>query len=156
MPHRRAQSDGPYGRQQRTGPGVSYSEKELTRASEDQEARNERARRQFLDRSLRDARPTPPAAPPKPADYSCFATVPVTPTAPTTAVNEVQETGSTAEEVTMDPPEQSYMQQALSILQGPFRRNKKRGLSTGGSRGSSSDVFPSPRSHIQQQPQQPP
>eukprot|EP00971_Amphidinium_carterae_P309228 6144909-Amphidinium_carterae.2 len=128
MAPKRAQSDGPYGPGPPFIPGVSYSVEELTAASEDQEARNERARKQFLDRSLRGARPTPPATPPR-----STATTPETtmPTAPDAAESDVHATGSS---VPAEAPEMTYMQQALSILQAPFRANKKRGHS-----GSSSE-----------------
>eukprot|EP00971_Amphidinium_carterae_P044625 877696-Amphidinium_carterae.2 len=82
---RRAQSEGAAGRYNRPRPparpfvpGVSYSVEELDTASatvplgadlatlvrNEQQRRVERARRNFLDRSLRDARPTPPTVPP--------------------------------------------------------------------------------------------
>eukprot|EP00971_Amphidinium_carterae_P196562 3900887-Amphidinium_carterae.1 len=78
---------------------------------------------------------------------------PAMPTAPATAESDVQDTGSNVPAVNVEAPEMTYMQQALSIIQAPFRANKKRGLSTGDSRGSSSEVFPSPRTHIQPQPE---
>eukprot|EP00971_Amphidinium_carterae_P212226 4212089-Amphidinium_carterae.1 len=63
---KRAQSEGATGRYNRPAPpfvpGVSYSVEELDNASEEQRIRNERARKNFLDRSLRDARPSPPTA----------------------------------------------------------------------------------------------
>eukprot|EP00971_Amphidinium_carterae_P011939 235491-Amphidinium_carterae.1 len=62
------------------------------------------------------------------------------PTAPDTA----QSVHATAEDE--QEPASSYLQQALSVLKAPFRTNKKRAHS-----GSSSEVFPSPRSHIQHQ-----
>eukprot|EP00971_Amphidinium_carterae_P323805 6435326-Amphidinium_carterae.1 len=141
---------------------VCLSEAELSRTSEEQEAWNERARRQLLDRSLRDARPSPPATPPRPAGEVATANddstghtgslpdapvqtsavshveavvpEPVMPTAPSTAASAAQDTGSNVEEV-------------------QFRRNKERGLSTGESRGSSSEIFPSPRTHMQPPPE---
>eukprot|EP00971_Amphidinium_carterae_P321943 6399796-Amphidinium_carterae.2 len=183
MAPKRSQSDGPHGRHSRPGPpfipGVSYSIDELAAASEEQEARNERARKQFLDRSLRDARPTPPATPSMSAGeaYTANAAVAETttgpipdaaatvqtsvvshieaaapastmPTAPNTAESDVHATSATVQDPEPEP-EMSYMQQALNILQAPFRSNKKRAHS-----GSSSEVLPSPRTHIQQQREQ--
>eukprot|EP00971_Amphidinium_carterae_P120104 2379246-Amphidinium_carterae.2 len=110
-----------------------------------QQARNERARKNFLDRSLRDARPTPPtaqSAPPKAAEDTQVVSAVVAETAGST-------TGSLPDAVTAQtsllcqhryrPDEQepasSYLQQALSVLKAPFRTNKKRAHS-----GCSKDV----------------
>eukprot|EP00971_Amphidinium_carterae_P093947 1859297-Amphidinium_carterae.1 len=54
----------------------------------EQEARNERARRNLLDRSLRDARPTPPVAgDTTPSGDNAVAHTPVAPVDPPAAMN---------------------------------------------------------------------
>eukprot|EP00971_Amphidinium_carterae_P199965 3968854-Amphidinium_carterae.1 len=176
---RRAQSEGHTPRRSAPPfvPGVSYSAEELDAADAEEKRRVEKARRKFLDTSLRDARPTPPTRPPsntESGEARVIATaVPVstvqmdtTATAQTSAVSHTETAtmeppastaSATVAQTTEEDPElpaSGYLQAALNVLKSPFKGNKKRAHSGSTSTNTSSEVNPSPRVHLPQQQQE--